>query len=377
MGRSLTAVVVGAGWAGEGHTKALQWCGVEVAAVCARQPEVVRKVANALSVPEASTDWRKTIERVRPDIVAIATPAGLRGPVVETAVAVGAHVLCDKPLATTGEEAGRLYRLVATAGVKHAYAATGRYGPSTRWLAELLREGTIGRVEEIVYTARLGLTGLRPWSWLSSLEQGGGLLNNSFAHLLGIFAEITGGTITRVAGTARGEGDRAPVAPGIHDFRQWIGTVLTPEEAAGMEWRTIDAETAFDALAVLTAPHGPVTIVVAHAFSGVPVAAEPTGMRLYGDTGTLIADGWLDYDVSHVRASGAAPEPLPVPQRLLDELPRVGSDELNKWCALARDYVADIRGEPHQPYLTFRDGWRYQLAIDAIRTGGGWTPLPM
>ena len=47
-----------------------------------------------------------------------------------------------------------------------------------------------------------------------------------------------------------------------------------------------------------------------------------------------------------------------------------------KWCALARDFVADVRGEPHQPYLTFRDGWRYQAAIDAIRAGRGWVELP-
>lgn len=32
MSKQLRAVVVGAGWAGEGHTKALRWCGVEVAA---------------------------------------------------------------------------------------------------------------------------------------------------------------------------------------------------------------------------------------------------------------------------------------------------------------------------------------------------------
>ncbi|RIK39349.1 MAG: hypothetical protein DCC57_20275 [Chloroflexi bacterium] len=39
--------------------------------------------------------------------------------------------------------------------------------------------------------------------------------------------------------------------------------------------------------------------------------------------------------------------------------------------------VADIRGEPHRPYLTFYDGWRYQEAIDAIRSGRGWYELPV
>jgi len=71
MSKHLRAVVVGAGWAGEAHTKALQWCGAEVAAIFARRPEAVRAVADRLGVIEASTDWRATIERLRPDIVAL------------------------------------------------------------------------------------------------------------------------------------------------------------------------------------------------------------------------------------------------------------------------------------------------------------------
>jgi predicted dehydrogenase len=99
-------------------------------------------------------------------------------------------------------------------------------------------------------------------------------------------------------------------------------------------------------------------------------------MRLYGENGMLAGEGMLSYKVSRVRAPGEEPEPLPVPQRLLDKLPQVGDDVQNKWCALARDFVADIRGEEHRPYLTFQDGWRYQEAIDAIRLGNGWHHIP-
>jgi hypothetical protein len=48
----------------------------------------------------------------------------------------------------------------------------------------------------------------------------------------------------------------------------------------------------------------------------------------------------------------------------------------NKWAALAREFVADIRGEAHCSYLNFGDGWRYQEAIDAIRAGRGWYIAP-
>jgi hypothetical protein len=46
------------------------------------------------------------------------------------------------------------------------------------------------------------------------------------------------------------------------------------------------------------------------------------------------------------------------------------------WNALARDFVADIEGRPHQPYLTIEDGWRHQEAIDAVRAAEGWVVLP-
>jgi hypothetical protein len=68
-----------------------------------------------------------------------------------------------------------------------------------------------------------------------------------------------------------------------------------------------------------------------------------------------------------------------VPQRLLDAVPQSGAgphDPVTHWATLARDFVADVRGQDHQPYLTFADGWRYQEAIEAIRSGRGWYTLP-
>jgi len=66
-----------------------------------------------------------------------------------------------------------------------------------------------------------------------------------------------------------------------------------------------------------------------------------------------------------------------MPQRLKDEVLAVGDFIQSRWCTLARDLVADIQGKAHRNYLTFRDGWRYQVAIEAVRGGQGWTELPL
>ena len=379
---ALRAVVVGAGWAGEGHTKALQWCGVEVVAICARQPEVVRQVAERLGVAEGSVDWRGTIERLRPHIVTLATPAALRRPVVEVATGIGSHLFCDKPLALDAADAEAMYRLAQAAGVKSAYAATQRYGPEVAWLAELVRQGAIGTLGEIVGTFREGRPGgggggPGPWMWMADWRSGGGRLNNGLPHDLAILSAVIGGDPLRAMGRARTVRRELPVLPGLHDIRQARAAgALTPEAAARLERRPAEAERDVAALLEFAGPEGPLPVAVISG-PGTPAPGDVEGWRLYGESGMLLArreGGRFSYTVSLVREGRE--EPLPVPERLRAELPQVGDDEQNKWCALARDFVADIRGEPHRPYLTFRDGWRYQVAIDAIRQGSGWTELP-
>jgi len=350
---------------------------VDVVALCARRPDVVRAVADRLGIPEASTDWARTLAATAPDIVSVATPAALRRAVVAAAAARGAHVLCDKPLAATAAEAEALYRLVAGAGVKHAYGATHRYDPSVAWLAELIRSGKIGALREGLMTLRFGLPPLLPWSWAMVLADGGGVLNNVAPHLFGLLAAITGGGLAAAVGTARRTVDQAPVVPDLHDFRAWLAAAraLTPAAAAGLEWRPCDGDGAFAALLRFRTAAGsvPVTLV---AGPGPHAPGETNRLRLHGEAGALIAEGQFSFQVSYLEGPEAAPEPLPVPQRLVDALPPAADSVQRKWCALARDFVADVRGAPHQPYLTFRDGWRYQAAIDAIRAGRGWIDLP-
>jgi predicted dehydrogenase len=382
-------VVVGAGWAGEGHTLALRHAGVDVVAICARRPEAARALAARLGVAASSGDWRAALDAHQPDIVALATPGGLRGEVIAVAARSGCHVYSDKPLATSAPEAERSYRVMEDAGLKHAFAATSGLEPSVVWLAELVRGGAIGTLREIEWIARAGPPNpLRPWSWNDSVAEGGGLLHGGLPHCLAALQTITGGTPVRVAGMARASRDRAPVVP--TDPEAAPGVRVPPpsaEDAARLAWRACDADHAawclFEFSTSLPGAPGasiPVSLTLGGA---VRQSWPPSGLRLYGDAGTLIAEGGLYFRVFRLRAPDAEREALLVPQRLLDALPPV-SDKVspafgaveNKWAALAREFVADIRGEPRQPYLTFRDGWRHQEAIDAVRAGAGWHTLP-
>ena len=377
-GSPLRAIVVGAGFAGEGHTIALRETGVSIEAICARTPSAVQAMADKLGVPRASTDWRQTLADLKPDIVAVATPAGVHADVIEAALARGCHVFSDKPLAPTAPVARGLYEAARDAGVKHAYAATHRYDPSVEWLEELVRDGAIGRVGEVEGTFRRHINPLTPWSGYDSVALGGGLLHNALPHWLGILQRVLGGELQAAVGETRRVRERAPFVPDIHDFRLRGAMRPTAEEAKHLEWRECDSDSGFTALLRIGTRDSEHPAQVSISATGHPAVWPPNGWRFNGTEGTLLADGHFSYTVRRHKA-GDPPdkwEDLPIPQRILDAHPQVGDEFQKKWTALARDFVGDLVGQPRGRYLTFRDGWRFQEAFDTIRAGNGWTAIP-
>ena len=384
--KKLKAVVIGAGWSAEGHTKAFQHYGVEVLAICARKPDIVQKVASGLGVPDASTDWRKSLLKHKPDIVAVTTPAILRTEVIELAVELGCHIISEKPLALTAPEAEHIYNLIKDTELKHGFAATHLYDPSVAYVKELLtQQHVIGALTavDVGYSRRIPSdtpsTTVKPWNWMSSLAHGGGALNNGLTHRLGMLERMTGMKVISAVGEAKTTVREAPVVPEIRDFRVWRSKEITREEASQLEWRVCDAEWDYSAFFKLSLPEMVDTqndiLVTMRTHPGVPTHAPTGGWYFYGTQGTLVGRGGhiLSPLTKHV---GETSEALPVPQNLTDNLPRIGDDIQNKWVALVRDFLADIEDRPHEPYLTFQDGWRYQIAIDAIRASEGWTQIP-
>ena len=384
--KKLKAVVVGAGWSAEGHTKAFQHYGVEVLAICARKPDIVQKVASGLGVPEASTDWRKSLLKHKPDIVALTTPAILRTEVIELAVELGCHIISEKPLALTAAEAEHIYNLIKDTGLKHGFAATHLYDPSVAYVRELLtQQHGIGELTavDVGYSRRIPSGApsktVKPWNWMSSLAHGGGALNNGLTHRLGMLERMTGMKVVSAVGEAKTAIRKAPVVPEIRDFRVWRRREITTEAASKLEWRVCDAEWDYSAFFKLrpsrTADPENDILVTMRTNPGVPTHSPTGGWYFYGTHGTLVGRGGhiLSPLTKHV---GEKTEELSVPQTLTDALPRIGDDIQNKWVALVRDFLADIENRPHDPYLTFQDGWRYQIAIDAIRASTGWTQIP-
>ena len=371
----LRALILGSGFAGKGHALALRDAGVEVVGLVGRTAGVVEQAATELAIPYAGTDWHGALEGLRPDIVAIGTPGGAHVAPILAALTYGCHVLCDKPLAPTAAEARQLYEAARQAGVKTAYAASYRYQPQVLLARRLVAEGALGTPLEVECMSHYDLNPLIPFGWSHQLSQGGGRLNNNVTHKLALVLHILDGRVEAVCGEARNDLHRAPVVAGVHDFREREHFAPTPEEAAQGQWEEVDSDWSYTVLARIASPRAlhPVSALFRH--GGLQPRFADDYVALYGSEGALHLGGAYAQGAVHLQRRGGAWEEMAIPPDITAALPAIADDTQRNWTQLAREFVADIEGRGDAGYLTFRDGWIFQEAIDAVRVSTGWAPI--
>lgn len=368
----LRAFVIGSGFAGQCHADALRRNGVEIVGMASRTDAVVREVADRMRIPHTSTDWRRSLVELQPDIVAVGAPGGVHVEMCVAAAEAGAHVYCDKPLATNAAGAKQIWVAASGAGVKTAYAASARYNPPVLHARELVADGMIGQVQEIECVSHYSWPKLIPFGWSHTLDQGGGRLNNNFTHKLSIVLSVLGDpAIIDVAGETRNDLKKAPVGPHVHDFRNLQSSALSPEEAAKAEWKDADSDWSYTVLTHMESA-GPDLVSATFRHSCMRPSVGDDYVRFYGTEGLIHIDGaYASGDLWTCGMDGVK-KSISTPQHILDSVPQIENQPLRNWTHLAREFVKDIRGEEHEPYLTFEDGWIFQEVIDAVRAGPGW-----
>jgi len=120
---------------------------------------------------------------------------------VELAAAHGVHVLCEKPVATTVEDADAMLAATDAAGTQLHVAFVSRFLPQVRQVKEALDGGRLGQVVGL----RAGNRGRPPLppgypSWITDPEQsGGGALIDHSVHLTDLVRHLTGLEVEQVA----------------------------------------------------------------------------------------------------------------------------------------------------------------------------------
>jgi predicted dehydrogenase len=144
--RRVRAGIIGPQGIGTVHCAALRRIGVEVAAIAASGEASARRHAARLGVSKYFADPSDLIHSPDIDTVHICTPNALHAPMCRAAFAAGKHVICEKPLATSLEDAHDLLRLAGKSGVVNAVCYVYRYFTMPRLLRKWAAEGKLGRV---------------------------------------------------------------------------------------------------------------------------------------------------------------------------------------------------------------------------------------
>jgi predicted dehydrogenase len=120
-----------------------------VAAIGSRDVERARSVAATLGIPRAHGSYEALLADPEVDAVYIPLPNHLHAEWTIAAAQAGKHVLCEKPLAMTADEAQRMVDACRDAGVQLMEAFMYRLHPSWVAVRELVAAGQIGRLTAV------------------------------------------------------------------------------------------------------------------------------------------------------------------------------------------------------------------------------------
>ncbi len=208
--------IVGAGWVAGEHIRSFQkHPDTEVKAICSRTKAGAQAKADECGVKvEVFDDFEAMLKRDDLHIIAIATPPDRHRAEAVAAAQAGKHILLEKAMATTLEDARAIRDAVAKAGVKSVVSFVLRWNPLFEIIKRQLEENAIGRVffGEVDY-----FHGIGPWykqyGWNVKKEVGGSSLLSAGCHAVDALRWFMGGEVVEVFQYA--------TSGGGHDFAEY------------------------------------------------------------------------------------------------------------------------------------------------------------
>jgi predicted dehydrogenase len=144
--------VLGAGWWGA-HVyipSLLADPTVDLVAVNRRDPVALKEITDRFGIARGYADYRELLSVEKPDGVVIVSPHTVHHEQAMAALDAGAHVLIDKPMATSAREARQIVSKAADNGLQVVIPYGWNFKDFTRKAADLMRDGRIGTIRHIV-----------------------------------------------------------------------------------------------------------------------------------------------------------------------------------------------------------------------------------
>src|SRR5262245_5520176 len=120
---------------------------IDVRAIASRSEATARKAAHELGIPRAYGSYEQLLADPEIEVVYNPLPNHLHVPLTLKAAAAGKHVLCEKPIALTADQAEQLRSAAGKVHIMEAFMV--RFHPQWLRTRELLRSGKIGELRAV------------------------------------------------------------------------------------------------------------------------------------------------------------------------------------------------------------------------------------
>jgi predicted dehydrogenase len=372
-GRRLEVAIVGAGgMIAELHRRGSLLAGASVSGVLASTPQRSREVADKWRVENSYADIAE-VAASAVDVVHICTPNATHAPYVEAVLAAGKHVVCEKPLGISLDEAQRMAELADRAGVVATVPFVYRYHPVVRELRARAQAGAFGSWN-LLHGQYLQdwLLSSKASNWRVDPAQGGA--SRAFADIGSHWCDL----VEWVSGT-RFETLIAQFNIAVSERNQVSGPSFSPARSEG------------DAVAVATEDSATVMMRTSNGVPGSLVVSQVAAGRknrlwfeLDGSAGSAVFDQGQPESFWAATADGSErvvrdPNRGSAEQRRLSFLPAghaQGYDDC--FAGFVADTYAAIEGAKPDGLPTFVDGLRSARIVDAVvrssRTSS-WTEI--
>jgi UDP-N-acetyl-2-amino-2-deoxyglucuronate dehydrogenase len=199
--------IVGCGHIAKKHVEAiLNADGANLLAVCDTNPQRLHEYVEAYNVL-GYTDLSEMLSNKEIHVVNICTPSGFHAALAVQAANAGKHVVVEKPIALTLEDADKIIHACNVNTVKLSVVHPNRFRPAIKELKKAMEEGRFGKLSHANATVRWNRNqeyfDKDPWRGTKSLD--GGVLMNQAIHnldlllwLMGDVVEVSGFGATRL-----------------------------------------------------------------------------------------------------------------------------------------------------------------------------------
>ena len=196
----------------------------ELTVLCGRDRATLARNAASYGFAGWSDRWEEVVRRSDVDLVDICTPGVSHAEIALAALTAGKHVLCEKPLANSLDEAAQLAEAAEVAAARGVFAMVGfnyRRVPAIAAARRLLDQGRLGTLRHVraAYLQDWLVDPAFPLTWrLDASQAGSGALGDLGSHVIDLVRFLSGEAITEVMGlleTFVAERPRAGSAVGL------------------------------------------------------------------------------------------------------------------------------------------------------------------